>query len=72
MPSLWTTIVLAACYLQSCLADTVIVPGAPWTDTSGNRIQAHGGGILKVGSTFYWFGEDKAANSALFSVGIVS
>lgn len=48
-------------------AVSVIVPGAPWVDTSGNRIQAHGGGILKVNSTFYWFGEDKAANSALFS-----
>ncbi|TFK57697.1 galactan 1,3-beta-galactosidase [Heliocybe sulcata] len=48
-------------------AESVIVPGATWTDTSGNAIQAHGGGILKVGSTYYWFGEDKAANSALFS-----
>ncbi|KAJ6626911.1 galactan 1,3-beta-galactosidase [Mycena sp. CBHHK59/15] len=45
----------------------VIVPGAAWTDTSGNVIQAHGGGFLKVGSTYYWFGEDKALNSALFS-----
>ncbi|KXN81091.1 hypothetical protein AN958_06044 [Leucoagaricus sp. SymC.cos] len=44
----------------------VIVPGATWTDTSGNDIQAHGGGFLKVGSTFYWFGEDKSHNSALF------
>ena len=26
----------------------VIVPGATWTDTSGNLIQAHGGGFLKV------------------------
>ncbi|KAJ7139580.1 galactan 1,3-beta-galactosidase [Mycena epipterygia] len=46
---------------------TVIVPGATWTDTSGNVIQAHGAGFIKVGSTYYWFGEDKAANSALFS-----
>ncbi|KZV96920.1 Arabinanase/levansucrase/invertase [Exidia glandulosa HHB12029] len=53
--------------VASVAAVSVIVPGAPWTDTSGNRIQAHGGGILKVNSTFYWFGEDKAANSALFS-----
>ncbi|KAI0664932.1 galactan 1,3-beta-galactosidase [Cubamyces menziesii] len=45
---------------------SVIVPGAPWKDTSGNSIQAHGAGILKVGSTFYWFGEDKSHNSALF------
>ena len=26
----------------------VIVPGAAWTDTDGNVIQAHGGGFLKV------------------------
>lgn len=44
----------------------VIVPGAIWTDTSGNVIQAHGGGFLRVGSTFYWHGEDKAHNSGLF------
>lgn len=46
---------------------SVIVPGALWYDTDGNEIQAHSAGILKVGSTYYWFGEDKAANSALFS-----
>ncbi|KAG6891103.1 hypothetical protein C0995_014193 [Termitomyces sp. Mi166 len=45
---------------------TVIVPGATWTDTAGNVIQAHGGGFLKVGSTYYWYGEDKSLNSALF------
>ena len=44
----------------------LVVPGATWTDTSGNVIQAHGGGILKVGSTYYWHGEDKAHNSGLF------
>ncbi|TFK76713.1 galactan 1,3-beta-galactosidase [Pluteus cervinus] len=44
----------------------VIVPGATWTDTSGNAIQAHGGGILKVDSTYYWHGEDKAHNSGSF------
>lgn len=26
----------------------LVVPGAAWTDTSGNVIQAHGGGFLKV------------------------
>lgn len=47
-------------------AESVIVPGAAWTDTSGNVIQAHGGGILKVGNTYYWHGEDKTTNSAEF------
>ncbi|GJE90871.1 galactan 1,3-beta-galactosidase [Phanerochaete sordida] len=51
--------------LPAC-AQNQIVSGAAWTDTSGNAIQAHGAGILKVGSTFYWFGEDKSLNSALF------
>ncbi|KAJ7785770.1 Arabinanase/levansucrase/invertase [Mycena metata] len=58
---------LAIATLSLVVRATVIVPGATWTDTSGNVIQAHGAGIMKVGSTFYWFGEDKAANSALFS-----
>ncbi|KAI0807147.1 galactan 1,3-beta-galactosidase [Fomes fomentarius] len=43
-----------------------IVSGARWTDTSGNPIQAHGAGLIKVGNTFYWVGEDKSHNSALF------
>jgi hypothetical protein len=38
---------------------TSIRPGQVWLDTSGNRIQAHGGSILTVGDTFYWYGENK-------------
>ncbi|MFF9100959.1 family 43 glycosylhydrolase [Streptomyces rubrogriseus] len=38
-------------------------PGTVWHDTSGNVIQAHGGGITKVGSTYYWLGEDKTDGS---------
>ena len=37
-----------------------ITPGAPWNDTDGHLIQAHGGGILQVGKTYYWFGEDRS------------
>lgn len=33
--------------LPAC-AQNQIVSGAAWTDTSGNAIQAHGAGILKV------------------------
>jgi hypothetical protein len=36
-----------------------IQPGAVWPDTDGNHIQAHGGGIIKVGKTFYWYGEQR-------------
>jgi hypothetical protein len=34
-------------------------PGTVLTDTSGTPIQAHGGGVLKDGDTYYWYGEDK-------------
>ena len=30
-----------------------------WLDDRGQQIQAHGGGILKLGDTFFWFGEDR-------------
>lgn len=33
--------------------------GATWTASDGKHIQAHGGGVLKVGSKYYWHGEDK-------------
>lgn len=33
-----------------------IVPGADWKDTGGNKIDAHGGGIVKENRTFYWIG----------------
>lgn len=32
-----------------------IRPGQPWLDTSGNRIQAHGGSIPHEDGTFCWF-----------------
>ena len=37
-----------------------------WSDLAGKRIEAHGGGFLKQGDTWYWFGEDKSGNSATF------
>lgn len=37
-----------------------IVPGAAWRDTAGNRIQAHGGGILRHDNRYYWYGEDRS------------
>jgi hypothetical protein len=39
-------------------------PGALWPDTDGVHINAHGGGMLVVGDTVYWFGEHKVAGRA--------
>lgn len=36
-----------------------IYPGRPWQDTSGRRIQAHGGAVLYENGWYYWYGENK-------------
>jgi hypothetical protein len=41
-------------------APQLIRPGEVWPDDRGRHIQAHGGGILKLGDTWYWFGEDRS------------
>jgi hypothetical protein len=38
---------------------TSVPNGQVWLDTDGNAIQAQGGGFLKVGSEYYWVGQDK-------------
>lgn len=37
--------------------------GEIWLDTDGVPINAHGGGILKEGNLFYWYGEHKVAGT---------
>ncbi|MCH4070580.1 MAG: family 43 glycosylhydrolase [Lachnospiraceae bacterium] len=36
-----------------------IFPGQPWLDTSGERIQAHGGSVFYEDGLYYWYGENK-------------
>jgi hypothetical protein len=48
--------------LVSRAAET-IKPGDVWPDNRGEHIQAHGGGILKMGGTYYWFGEDRSRDN---------
>jgi hypothetical protein len=45
-------------------APQTITPGTVWHDTEGHIIQAHGAGMIQVGKTFFWFGEDKTHGSA--------
>ena len=40
--------------------------GVFWNDIGGNRIEAHGAGFLHINDKFYWIGEDKSDNAALF------
>ena len=39
-----------------------IKPGEVWPDNRGQHLQSHGGGIVKLKDTWYWFGEDRAQN----------
>jgi beta-xylosidase len=47
-------------------------PGEIWPDNKGIHINAHGGGILKLKDTYYWYGEHKtegkAGNKAMVGV----
>jgi hypothetical protein len=37
----------------------LVYPGEEWPDSEGEHINAHGGGIIKYNSTYYWFGESR-------------
>ena len=52
--------------------DLSFKPGEVWLDDKGVHINAHGGGILRIGDTYYWFGEHKTEGSAgnLAQVGV--
>lgn len=45
----------------ACFADAAIpvVKGETWKATDGRHINCHGGGILKAGDTYYWYGESR-------------
>ena len=40
-------------------ATVTITNRTQFRDTSGNVVHAHGGGIIKVGDYYYWFGESR-------------
>jgi hypothetical protein len=45
---------------QNSSAQNIIRPGEIWPDNNGKHVQAHGGGIIKIGSTYYWYGEERS------------
>ena len=45
--------------------NTAFCPGAEWSDTEGNPINAHGGGVLYHEGTYYWYGEYKKGKTVL-------
>ena len=60
----------AAVLCQQQTKVTAFRPGEIWPDENGQHINAHGGGVLRYGDTFYWFGEHKAENTSSALVGV--
>eukprot|EP01112_Ceratiomyxa_fruticulosa_P012601 TRINITY_DN3498_c0_g3_i1.p1 TRINITY_DN3498_c0_g3~~TRINITY_DN3498_c0_g3_i1.p1 ORF type:complete len:334 (-),score=61.78 TRINITY_DN3498_c0_g3_i1:260-1219(-) len=55
---------LVLLFIQAIFAGNVtkIVPGAAWYDQNGDRISAHGAGILFYNNVYYWYGEAEDPN----------
>lgn len=53
----------AAALPLGAVPPAIIRPGEVWPDNRGEHIQAHGGGILKLGNAWYWFGEDRSQSN---------
>src|SRR5262249_62265692 len=45
-----------------------VLTGPRFPTATGTPIQAHGGGVVKVGPYYYWFGENRNPNSTFFAV----
>jgi hypothetical protein len=60
VPCFLAIFVFVLCLPIPCNAQANLIrPGETWMDDRGKTIEAHGGGILKVEGTYFWFGEDR-------------
>ncbi|MGW5448624.1 RICIN domain-containing protein [Streptomyces asiaticus] len=68
---LWTLVVAAVLGLLAPLAGAGAAQAAPvtvangtqFTTTSGEVVHAHGGGVIRSGGYYYWFGENRNADN---------
>ncbi|MFE0759601.1 RICIN domain-containing protein [Streptomyces smyrnaeus] len=44
-------------------ATVAVTNGVPFTDSSGNVLHGHGGGMIKVDGYYYWFGPNPYSNN---------
>ncbi|MGS2645613.1 RICIN domain-containing protein [Streptosporangium sp. G12] len=51
-------------------AQVTITNGTQFRDTAGNPLHAHGGGVLKVDTYYYWFGENRNADNTFRAVSV--
>jgi hypothetical protein len=59
----WAIALLSLIVNGAMAAPAVIKPGEIWPDDRGQHVQAHGGGIIKLQDTYYWFGEDRGRDN---------
>ena len=52
-------------FAQGNTSAKTVTNGEVWLDTSGNPINAHGGGILYHDGKYYWYGEYKKGKTIL-------
>ncbi|WP_406675003.1 RICIN domain-containing protein [Nonomuraea sp. N2-4H] len=51
-------------------APLTITNGTQFRDTAGNVLHAHGGGVLKAGGYYYWFGENRNPDNTFRAVSV--
>lgn len=51
-------------------AAVTITNGTQFLDTSGNPVHAHGGGVLRHGGYYYWFGENRNPDNTFRAVSV--
>jgi hypothetical protein len=51
-------------------AAVTITNGTQFTATNGSIVHAHGGGVLKDGSYYYWFGENRTSDNHFYAVSV--
>ncbi|MFG1859240.1 RICIN domain-containing protein [Microbispora bryophytorum] len=47
-----------------------VTNGTQFLDTNGNALHAHGGGVLKAGDYYYWFGENRNPDNTFRAVSV--
>lgn len=69
--SLLCSIVLVSVMTAQPNQKHALTNGGLWLDNEGQHINAHGGGIMKYGDTYYWFGEHKDDRTSNAMVGVM-
>jgi hypothetical protein len=65
-----TTLLTTVVTDPASAAPVTITNGTQFTATNGTIVHAHGGGILKDGGYYYWFGENRTADNHFYAVSV--